>query len=50
MTDLSKRKQFRVGVVGVTPGLLDAIEKDNLKLEDYKVSKIAPVVLNPGAR
>jgi hypothetical protein len=35
ISDLARRKQFRVGVVGVSPGLIDAIERDNIKLRDH---------------
>ena len=35
MVDLGRRRRFRVGVVGVSPGYVDAIERGNLKLQDY---------------
>lgn len=35
MVDFARRKPFRVGVVGVSPGFMSAIERDNLKLKDY---------------
>ena len=35
MVDLARRSPFRVGVIGVSPGLMDAIERDNIKLKDH---------------
>ena len=35
MVDLARRNPFRVGVIGVSPGLMDAIERDNIKLKDH---------------